>query len=454
MEIQAGHAGWQGCVHAPGGDGSVPAAVVGSPQTKPKLHREHHAELRVAAIHAFVSFSSFFQREFFDHGANASKSGEAHGVFRIGGGARSPTLQAPFAEQKHEGRDFDVARSSADDDHRTVAAESGEEIGHRFRIRRSGEDHFCAAQFLQFRGGIGVLTIDVNVRAEFPGKVAVFGATSNGRDTIAKFVGPLDAEMAEAADALYGDEIAWARPAMAQSIKRCNTGAEKRTGFRWIQAVGDRGESFGRSEHVLLVAAVEVDPGDSFILAGDEIAFAAGGASKIVAAVPSDSGALAFLPIGDARAGFVDDAGNLVAGNARVLDAGENAIFGEMVAETDAASLDLDTHLSGAGLGDFTFDKFEIAASFGDLDCLHFWHEKSAFRMDGVAAIGCSSRGARYQESAWDGFRRRESAARGKRKSFQMVIGGGLRGGGIASYTAFPAKWQARRVGSPPNSTV
>src|SRR5258708_27824906 len=151
--------------------------------------------------------------------------------------------------------------------------------------------------------------------AEFPGKVAVFGATSNGRNGIAKFVGPLNAEMAEAADALYGDEIAWASTAVAQSVKRCDTGAEKRTGFRWIQAVGNCGESFGRSEHVLLVAAVEVDPGDFFILAGDEITFAARGASEIMAAVPSDSDALAFLPIGDARAELVDDAGNFMAGN-------------------------------------------------------------------------------------------------------------------------------------------
>jgi hypothetical protein len=197
-----------------------------------------------------------------------------------------------------------------------------------------------------------------------------------------------------------------------------------------------------------------VDPGDSFILAGDEIALAARGASKIMAAVPSDSDALAFLPIGDARAGFVDDASNFVAGNTRILDAGEYAVFGEMVAETDAASLDLDTHLSGAGLGDFTFDQFKIAACFRNLDSLHFCHGKSASLLKCGPAIGCRRCGGGYRESAWDGFRREESAARGMRKSFQTVIGGGLRGGGIASYTAFPAKWQARRVGSPPNSTV
>jgi len=40
------------------------------------------------------------------------------------------------------------------------------------------------------------------------------------------------------------------------------------------------------------------------------------------------------------------------------------------------------------------------------------------------------------------------------RESFQTVIARNLRGGGIASYTAYPAKWQVRRVGSPPNSTV
>src|SRR5260221_7789787 len=133
--------------------------------------------------------------------------------------------------------------------------------------------------------------------AEFPGKVAVFGATSNGRNTIAKFVGPLNAEMAEAADALYGDEIAWASTAVAQSVKRCDTGAEKRTGFRWIQAVGNCGESFGRSEHVLLVAAVEVDPGDFFILAGDEVTFAAGGVSEVVAGVATEPHAAGFFPI-------------------------------------------------------------------------------------------------------------------------------------------------------------
>src|SRR5690242_2948482 len=126
--------------------------------------------------------------------------------------------------------------------------------------------------------------------------------------------------MAEAADALYSDEIAWARSAMAERIKRCDTSAQKRTGLCGIQALGNCGEAFGRSEHVLLVAAIEVDTRDSFILAGDEIAFAARGAREVVAAVPSDSNALAFLPIGDAGAGFINDAGDFMAGNARILD--------------------------------------------------------------------------------------------------------------------------------------
>jgi len=47
-----------------------------------------------------------------------------------------------------------------------------------------------------------------------------------------------------------------------------------------------------------------------------------------------------------------------------------------------------------------------------------------------------------------------EGTRRRKRKSFETIISGGLRAGRIASYTAFPAKWQARRVGSPPNATV
>jgi hypothetical protein len=41
---------------------------------------------------------------------------------------------------------------------------------------------------------------------------------------------------------------------------------------------------------------------------------------------------------------------------------------------TDAASLDANSHIARAGLRNLALDDFKIAAGFGDLHRLHFWH--------------------------------------------------------------------------------
>jgi hypothetical protein len=56
--------------------------------------------------------------------------------------------------------------------------------------------------------------------------------------------------------------------------------------------------------------------------------------------------------------------------------------------------------LSGAGLRNFAFDKFEIATSLGNLDCLHFCHGKPTFVMKCGPAIGCRRFDGGYEEWA------------------------------------------------------
>jgi hypothetical protein len=86
-----------------------------------------------------------------------------------------------------------------------------------------------------------------------------------------------------------------------------------------------------------------------------------------VASVPAEADALAGLEKGDVGANGVDDAGDLVAGGAGILDAGPMAFFGERVAMADAAGVDANADLARTGLGEFFFYELERTAGGGYL---------------------------------------------------------------------------------------
>jgi hypothetical protein len=92
---------------------------------------------------------------------------------------------------------------------------------------------------------------------------------------------------------------------------------------------------------------------------------------KSMAAVPSDADALAGLPVGNVGADGIDAAGDFVSGNARILDAGPVAFLYERVAVADAAGFDFNPDLAAGGLGNVSFDEFEITAGLADLDSFH-----------------------------------------------------------------------------------
>ena len=143
--------------------------------------------------------------------------------------------------------------------------------------------------------------------------------------------------------------------------------------------IGDHGEGGPGGDHVIGVAAVEREAGDlRAVLAGEEIAAAAVVAGVAMPGVPADADAQAGGPArGDARADGVDDADDFVAGDAGVFDAGHEALFDEGVAVADAAGLDFDADLVGAGRGDGAGDEFEGTVFAGDLDGAHGGHGNS-----------------------------------------------------------------------------
>ena len=154
---------------------------------------------------------------------------------------------------------------------------------------------------------------------------------------------------------------------MAQRIEGGNSGAEERAGFGGVESTGHERDAFVSSNHILSIAAINVEAGDFFVGAGDEIAATAGFTDEAVSTVPAYADAIAFLPLGDAIADGIDYAGNLVARDARVDEAGPVAVFDEVVAEADTTGLDFDADFAWTGLRDVALDQFEVGSGLGHL---------------------------------------------------------------------------------------
>jgi hypothetical protein len=125
-----------------------------------------------------------------------------------------------------------------------------------------------------------------------------------------------------------------------------------------------------------------------------EIAASTGEAGTVLAAVPTDAYALAFFPINDTGADFVNHTGHFVAGCEWIDQAGPKVVFREVIAEADSAGVNVDAHVACGRLGNFAFLDFEICAGPGDNSDLQFsalvfflamrWFSRNA-------CIGCSA---------------------------------------------------------------
>ena len=112
-------------------------------------------------------------------------------------------------------------------------------------------------------------------------------------------------------------------------------------------------------------------------MAGDEITAPARITVATVSAVPADTDPLARCPSGNACTDRINDSGNLMPWDSRVLYARPESLLGERVAVTDASSLHLDTRLPGARLGCFPLDNFQGPFWASDLRGTHLSHNSS-----------------------------------------------------------------------------
>jgi hypothetical protein len=234
-------------------------------------------------------------------------------------------------------------------------------------------------EFLEFGGGVLGLGVDVVPGAELAGERLFVLAAGDADGLEAHLGGILDAEVAEAAEAEDGDDVAGLCAAVAQGVEGRDAGAHERGGLLVGQVARAQGDGTGGRDHVVGISAVEGDAGDLGADAGKEVAAAAGVAVAAVPAVPADADALAGFPADDAGADGVDHADQLMARDARVLNAGEQAVFGHRVAVADAAGVYLDPHGAGGWLGDIALDDFKGAFGMGDLDGTHLGHDLLLF---------------------------------------------------------------------------
>jgi hypothetical protein len=80
---------------------------------------------------------------------------------------------------------------------------------------------------------------------------------------------------------------------------------------------------------------------------------------------------LFLCPSHNAWANSVNDSGNFMSRDPRVLNAGPQSILGHDITVTDATSIDLYSHMAGTGLWDLAFNKLKGAAGTSDLYCTH-----------------------------------------------------------------------------------
>ena len=196
-------------------------------------------------------------------------------------------------------------------------------------------------------------------------------AARDGHGAVAALRRELHREMAEAADALHGDDLAGSRAGLAQRIVGGNARAQERAGDRGVDAFRHGSNGRFRGDHVFRVAAVEVHGGCRARRAIGELAFAARLTVRAVAAVPADADALAGLEDLHAGPDFLHAAGDFVPRHKGKFHPRPMALLEDRVAVANAAGVDFNENLSLPWLRFGAFDEFKGTTGLGDLSDEH-----------------------------------------------------------------------------------
>src|ERR1700681_2843129 len=132
---------------------------------------------------------------------------------------------------------------------------------------------------------------------------------------------------------------------MAQRVEYGDSSAHEWGRLGGGQIVGHRGDGFCLRNHVFGIASIEVDGGDLFELAEDEVSAAARVALEAVSAVPSHADPLTRFPQSHVRTDGINASGNFMAWYPGILNSRPESFFHQRVTVADTASLDFDAYL-------------------------------------------------------------------------------------------------------------
>src|SRR5262249_54489353 len=161
-------------------------------------------------------------------------------------------------------------------------------------------------ELAELRDGVFALAVDVARGAELARQSLLVLAAPERDRSHAHLGRELDSEMAEAADAEDGDDVAGASTTPAKPAEGRYAGAHQRPKVGGGRRGGGRGRGRGGGVNIPGVPAVEGGAGDLRRGTGHKVSTPARFTGAVVAAVVTDADALTDLPSGHTRAERVD----------------------------------------------------------------------------------------------------------------------------------------------------
>src|ERR1700687_4042692 len=171
----------------------------------------------------------------------------------------------------------------------------------------------------------------------------------------AHFSCKLHAKVAKPAHSLNGNGVAGTR-SVTERVEGRYPGTHKRGSIFRLESVRYQGKRACLRNHRFRVATVSCDAGHNCILAIGDFTTAAGLAGSVLTSEKSNSDTVTYLPRRDARTHFLYSSDNLVARHAGIGKVGKLCFHSCRIRMAYTASLDADTHLSGAGDSNLSFN--------------------------------------------------------------------------------------------------
>ena len=282
-----------------------------------------------------------------DARADAGLGREGEGVLGILGGAARPALDGAARADERERRDAAAARGRQP---RARAARPGS----RPSITAVTASAFgavastTAAPPSACEGCGGILRPPCRCtrwrRARAPGRAC--RRRARGRPCESPSGSRTAPRDVRARRALHGDQIAGFGGAVAEGVEGGDAGAEERCGLRVAERVGNARQGLGGHDQVVGVAAVVGDAADAPFAADDEVAAAGTGRRRSNGRRAIRRRRVHLHATREPARRGRDDAGDLVARDARQLQARERRRPARNVAVADAAGVDAHEHFA------------------------------------------------------------------------------------------------------------